>query len=170
MAPKLGNSSAIGALLRGLTLLMPSTETESMLGLAPATERLPLESVCTPACVVSVEIGLVDPEPRDAIAIGRSSSSLPCLALAMAEVSVVITASAAAFTFTVSCLAGDGKRRVHAHGLARLQRQVREERACEALGFHRDLVSARLHVDQREVAGIAGERGLGARSYPDSLR
>ena len=102
MAPKLGNSSAIGALLRGLTLLMPSTETDSMLGLAPATERLPLESVCTPACVVSVEIGLVEPAPRDPMAIGRSRSSLPCLAFAMPEVSVVITASADACTFTVS--------------------------------------------------------------------
>src|SRR3954470_16931665 len=61
MAPKLGNNSAIGALLRGLTLLMPSTDTEIMLGFAPATDRFPAESVCTPACVVSVEIGLVEP-------------------------------------------------------------------------------------------------------------
>ena len=48
-----------------------------MLGLAPATDRFPLASVCTPARVVSVEIGLVEPEPRDAMAIGRSSNSLP---------------------------------------------------------------------------------------------
>src|SRR3981189_3516182 len=73
IAPKEGNSSAVGALLRGLTLLMPSHEPESMLVLAPATERLPLESVCTPACVVRVDIGLVDPAPRDPIAMGRSS-------------------------------------------------------------------------------------------------
>jgi hypothetical protein len=105
IAPNDGNSSLIGALLLGLTLLMPSMETESMLGFAPPTERLPLESVCTPACVVSVEIGLVEPLPRDPIATGRSTSSRPVFATAMLETSVVTTVSADAFTITLEVCA-----------------------------------------------------------------
>jgi hypothetical protein len=73
-----------------------------MLGFEPATEIAPALSVCPPACVVSVEIALVDPSPREPIATGRSSNSRPVLVSAMLETSVVITASAGALAFTDS--------------------------------------------------------------------
>ena len=55
----------IGALPFGLTVLMPSRLEDSMAGLAPATERLPLASVSTPGWVVSVVIALVEPLARE---------------------------------------------------------------------------------------------------------
>jgi len=50
-----GKSSAPEYRIRTFMVLMPSTVTESRLGFAPATEMFPAESVCTPACEVSVE-------------------------------------------------------------------------------------------------------------------
>src|SRR5215472_4864093 len=93
-----GNSSAIGAVLRGLIVLMPSMLIDNMLGLLPATERFPLLSISTPACVVRVVIGLVEPRARDAMATGRSTNSRPCLVSAMFETSVLIGGSLAALT------------------------------------------------------------------------
>ena len=45
----------------GPIVLIPSIVIESCEQFPPATEMLPLASVCTPGCVVNVEIGLVDP-------------------------------------------------------------------------------------------------------------
>ena len=59
-----GNSSAIGAELRGAILLMPSMLVESIEGLPPTTEILPLASVWTPGCMVNVVNALVDPVDR----------------------------------------------------------------------------------------------------------
>src|SRR5580700_5654657 len=78
MELKAGNISAIGPpavpeAARGPVLLIPSMLAESMLGLVPATEIFPAASVCTPGWLVRVEIGLVDPLVRVAIAIGRST-------------------------------------------------------------------------------------------------
>jgi hypothetical protein len=42
--------SAMGTVLLGLIVLMPSLLSESMLGLLPAAERFPLLSISTPAC------------------------------------------------------------------------------------------------------------------------
>ena len=68
--------------------------------MVPATEILPLESVCTPGWVVKVDIGLVDPLPRVAIATGRSINSRPVFVSAIFETSVLITGAASAMTFT----------------------------------------------------------------------
>src|SRR6266567_8519273 len=68
---KEGNNSANGAEVRGPMLLIPSILVESMLGLVPTTEMLPLASVCTPGCEVNVESGLVDPVDLAVTAIGR---------------------------------------------------------------------------------------------------
>lgn len=67
-----GKISVIGALPLGLTVLMPSRLEVNMLGLAPATERLPLPSVSTPGCVVNVVMALVEPLAREKMATGRS--------------------------------------------------------------------------------------------------
>ncbi len=74
-------------------LLIPSMLTDSMAGLLPATERLPLLSINTPGCVVSVVMALVDPLAREAIATGKSTSSLPVLVSARLETSVFKTAA-----------------------------------------------------------------------------
>ena len=103
---KEGNSSASGAEVRGPMLLMPSMLVESILGLVPTTEILPLASVCTPGCEVSVESGLVDPAERAVTAIGRSTSSRPVFVSAIFETSVLMTGAASAVTLTVSaCVA-----------------------------------------------------------------
>ena len=57
-----GNNSEIGEEFRGLMVLMPSIEIESILGLEPATDMLPLASTSTPGCVVRVVNALVEPE------------------------------------------------------------------------------------------------------------
>ncbi len=44
---------------------MPSMVTLSRAAVVPHTARLPLSSVCTPASVVSVEMGLVEPVERE---------------------------------------------------------------------------------------------------------
>src|SRR6266702_4744154 len=74
MELKEGNSSANGAAVRGPMLLIPSMLVESMLGLVPTTEMLPLASVCTPGCEVKVDNGLVEPVDRAVTAIGRSNN------------------------------------------------------------------------------------------------
>src|SRR5215471_8644488 len=72
MELKAGNISAIGPPTvpgddRIVVLLIPSTLTESMVGLVPATEMFPLASVCTPGWLVRVERGLVEPPARVAM-------------------------------------------------------------------------------------------------------
>ena len=99
---KEGKSSAKGAEVRGPMLLMPSMLVESMLGLVPTTEMLPLASVCTPGCEVRVESGLVDPLDRAVTEIGRSTSSRPVFVSAIFETSVLMTGAASAVTLTVS--------------------------------------------------------------------
>ncbi len=47
------------------TLEMPSMVTLSSAAVVPITARLPESSVCTPASVVSVEMGLVEPVERE---------------------------------------------------------------------------------------------------------
>ena len=81
-------------------LLMPSMLICNMEGLVPATEMLPLASVCTPGCVVSVDMGLVDPLDRVAIAMGRSTNSRPVFVSAMFETSVLMIGAASDVTFT----------------------------------------------------------------------
>jgi hypothetical protein len=48
MLSKVGNSSARGAVRRGLMVLIPSIVIESMLALPPATDRFPPLSISTP--------------------------------------------------------------------------------------------------------------------------
>ena len=71
-------------------MLIPSIVTDSCEEFPPATERLPLASVCTPGCVVSVDIALVEPAARVAIATGKSTSSRPVFVSPMFDVSVWI--------------------------------------------------------------------------------
>ena len=97
-----GNSSANGAEVLGPMLLIPSILVESMLGLVPTTEMLPLASVCTPGCEVRVDSGLVEPVDLAVTAIGRSTSSRPVFVSAMFETSVLMTGAASAVTLTVS--------------------------------------------------------------------
>ncbi len=80
--------------------LIPSMLMESWLGKVPATEMLPLESVCTPDCAVSVDMALVEPVEREVIATGRSVNSRDPLVSAMLEVSVSMVAAEAS-TLTV---------------------------------------------------------------------
>ena len=89
---------SMGALLRGLVELIPSILTDNILGLEPATERLPLLSTSTPGWVVRVVKALVEPVAREPMATGRSFSSLPSLVSAMLETSVLMGASAASET------------------------------------------------------------------------
>ena len=96
-----GNNSEMGELLRGLMELMPSMLIDSMLGFEPATDKLPLLSISTPGCVVSVVNALVDPAARDVIATGKSFNSRPNFDSAMLDPSVLIGASLATLTFTV---------------------------------------------------------------------
>src|SRR5438552_12536959 len=86
-----GNSSANGADVRGPILLMPSMLMDNMLGFDPTTDMAPFESVCTPGCVVRVDIGLVEPADRAVIAMGRSTNSRPVFVSAMLDTSVLIT-------------------------------------------------------------------------------
>jgi hypothetical protein len=65
MELKEGNISLMGPEYSTPTLLMPSTVTLSSAGVVPMTERLPLSSVWTPASVVSVSMGLVEPVERE---------------------------------------------------------------------------------------------------------
>jgi len=82
-------------------LLMPSILICIIEGFVPATEILPDASVCTPGWVVRVDIGLVEPLLRVAIAMGKvppapgPSWSQRCL-----ETSVSI-AAASDWTFTL---------------------------------------------------------------------
>lgn len=90
MVLKDGNDSAIGDSLWTLIALTPSMLIESMASIPPGTDIFPALSVCTPACVVRVDIALVDPSPRELIPMGRSFSSRPLFVSAMLETSVVI--------------------------------------------------------------------------------
>ena len=65
MELKEGNISLMGPEYSTPTLLMPSMVTLSSAGVAPMMSRLPLSSVCTPASVVRVEMGLVEPVERE---------------------------------------------------------------------------------------------------------
>ena len=60
-----GNISLTGPEYSTPTLEMPSMVTLSSAAVVPITARLPLSSVCTPASVVSVEMGLVEPVERE---------------------------------------------------------------------------------------------------------
>ena len=62
---KEGNISLTGPEYSTPTLEMPSMVTLSSAAVVPLTSRFPPSSVCTPASVVSVEIGLVEPVERE---------------------------------------------------------------------------------------------------------
>src|ERR1700688_721191 len=96
-----GKSSTRGPAVRGPMLLIPSMLIDSIDGFEPATEIPPLGSVCTPGCAVRVDIALVDPEPRVAMATGKSTSSRLPFVSAMLDTSVSITGAASAITLTV---------------------------------------------------------------------
>ncbi len=65
MELKEGNISFTGPEYSMPTEDIPSMVTLSSAAVVPMTARLPLSSVCTPASVVSVEIGLVEPTERE---------------------------------------------------------------------------------------------------------
>ncbi len=65
MELKEGNISFTGPEYSTPTEEIPSMVTLSSAGVVPITARSPLSSVCTPASVVSVEMGLVEPVERE---------------------------------------------------------------------------------------------------------
>ena len=60
-----GNISFTGPEYSTPTLEMPSMVTLSRAAVVPITSSSPLSSVCTPASVVSVAMGLVEPVDRE---------------------------------------------------------------------------------------------------------
>ena len=60
-----GNISLMGPEYSTPTDEMPSMVTERSAAVVPSTASWPLSSVCTPASVVSVEMGLVEPVERE---------------------------------------------------------------------------------------------------------
>ena len=60
-----GNISFTGPEYSTPTDEIPSIVTLKSAAVVPVTARFPASSVCTPASVVSVEIGLVEPEERE---------------------------------------------------------------------------------------------------------
>ena len=129
------------------------------MGLAPAMEMLPLLSICTPGCVVSVVIGLVDPAPRDPMASGRSINSRPVFVSAMLETSVWIVGSIAAVTFTDSTTVASCKVLS-----ARMVCRARSSKPvmvadAESRRLKRDVVGSRFEIDE----------GVGAVRVRDSL-
>ncbi len=142
---------SMGALLRGLMVLMPSMLMDSMSMFAPATEILPLLSVSTPGCVVRVANALVEPDAREPSATGKIDQLAAELGLGDIRNLGVDGSLGLHIYFHRLSLRRQRHRTIDADCLPRQKLEIGVGDFLETRHLHGHLVVSRLEIDYRII-------------------